>query len=92
MSCVGLYSVAEENLKKLPSHLNMTDTESNTKRQVLKLARNAIETGVKAKSEEEALEYLEVLESFIFDTPPPLEDDGTKDPEKEKQISDLKLK
>ena len=42
----GLYSVAEENLKKLLSHLNITDTESKTKRQVLKLARNAIEAGV----------------------------------------------
>ena len=106
----GLYSVAEENLKKLLSHLNITDTESKTKRQVLKLARNAIETGVQAKSEEEAVGYLKVLQSFIFDALPSLEADGTEDPkknaeithlekklaameaEKEKQISDLKLK
>ena len=106
----GLYSVAEENLKKLLSHLNITDTERKTKRQVLNLARSAIETGVQAKSEEEAVGYLKVLQSFIFDTLPPLEDNATGDPEKnaeitylekklaametekEKQISDLKLK
>ena len=78
----GLYSVAEENLKKLLSHLNITDAESKPKRQALKLASNAIKTEVHAKSEEEAVEYLKVLQSFIIDIPLPLEDDGTEDPEK----------
>ena len=77
----GLYSVAKENLKNLLSHLNSTDTESKTKRQVLKLARNAIKTGVQAKSEEEAMEYLKVLQSFIFDALPTLDDAATEDPE-----------
>ena len=84
----GLYSVTEENLKKWLSHLNITDTESKTKRQVLKLARNAIETGVQVKSEEEAVEYLKILQSFIFDALPPLEDDeATEDPEKNADIT-----
>ena len=99
----GLYSVTEENLL---SHLNITDTESKTKRQVLKPTRNAIKTGVQAKSEEEAVECFKVLQSFIFDAPL---SDETEDREKnaeithlekklaameaeEKQISDLKLK
>ena len=73
----GLYSVAVENLKKLLSHFSITDTEGKTKRQVLKLARNAIEPGVQAKSEEEAAGYTKVLQSFIFDALPPLEDDTT---------------
>ena len=89
----GLYSVAEENLKKLLSHLNITDTESNTKRQVLKLARNAIETGVQAKNEEEAVEYLKILQSFISDALPPLEDDAAiEDPEKNAEITHLEKK
>ena len=78
---------------------------------MLKLGRNAIETGVQAKSEEEAVEHLKILQSFIFDVLPQLEDDeAIEDPdknaeithlekklaameaEKEKRISDLKLK
>ena len=86
----GLYSVVEENLKKL---LSCSDTESKTKRQVLKLARNAIETGVQEKSEEEAMEYLKILQIFIFDALPPLEDDeATENPEKNAQITHLKKK
>ena len=57
----GLYSVTEENLKKLLVHLEITATavEGKTKRQVLKVARNAIEAGVQAA----------VWQNFLFKIP-----------------------
>ena len=60
----GLYSVTEENLKKLLVHLKITATavEGKTKRQVLKVARNAIEAGVQAaETEDEAITYIVIL-------------------------------
>ena len=92
----GLYSVKEENLKGLLAHLEISVTaiEGKTKRQVLKLVRNAIEAGVQAaETEEEAVAYLKVLESYIFEAMPPIEDDETETPaadtSKAEEISQL---
>ena len=77
----GLYSVTEENLKKLLVHLEITATavEGKTKRQVLKVARNAIEAGVQAaETENEAITYLKVIESYIFDIMPPMKGEETE--------------
>ena len=35
------------------------------------------------------MECLKILQSFIFDALPPLEDDGTEDPEKNAEITHL---
>ena len=103
----GLYSITEANLEKLLSHLKKKETEGKTKRQILKLARNAIEIGVQDLEENQlqALDYLKVIQSFIFETLPPLEEETEQETAKQedgdsvdagqkraKQISDLKLK
>ena len=101
----GLYSITEANLEKLLSHLKIKETEGKTKRQILKLARNAIEIGVQDLEENQALDYLKVIQSFIFETLPPLEEETEQETEKQedgdlvdaeqekaKQISDLQLK
>ena len=99
----GLYSVTEENLKNLLVHLEITATavEGKTKRQVLKVARNAIEAGVQAsETEDEAITYLKVIESYISDVIPLMEgeetetlEEDTSNPEKiselEKSLADL---
>ena len=72
----GLYSVTEENLKKLPVHLEITATavEGKTRHQLLKVVRNTIEAGVQAAEiEAEVITYLKVIESYIFDVMPPME-------------------
>ena len=70
----------------------LTDTESKTERQTFKMARNAIETGVQAKSEKGAVEYLQVLQISYLAFRPPLEDSRTEDLEKNSQITYLEKK
>ena len=76
----GLYSITEANLELL-SHLKIKETEGKTKRQILKLARNSIEIGVQNLEEHQALDYLKVIQSFIFETLPPLEEETEQETE-----------
>ena len=83
-------------MKGLLAHLEISVTaiEGKTKRQFLKLARNAIEAGVQvAETEEEAVTYRKVLESYIFEVMSPIQDDETEtlvaDTSKAEEISQL---